>query len=457
MSIDLLVEQASSDHREGRLALAETRYCAAINMASDHWGACFGLAQLLIRMDRFDDAIRWLTWLLLDPQDAAALHRQLGMAHACAGRLDVALRHFQHVLDQDPDDPAALHIVANFQQALGQVAEAEASYRHALALKPLLTIPAVLSPPDFRVLFVFAPGGGNTPFAYLIEQARFESNVVSLLQDFEYDVERLRPHADVVVNLVADVDQGHALLGPAQALVDRIGKPVVNHPQLIASTSREAIARRLADTPGCRVPQTRFFSVAELRVAQPALSFPLLVRPAGTHGGDDFEQMADPAQLSAFLARHDRQGYYLTPFVDYRSDDGKFRKYRFIYVNGEILPYHLAIGDQWKVHHVTTDMANRPWMQAEERAFLEDPWRVFGELQHAALRSIRDTIGLDYFGIDCALDRDGAVVMFEVNACMLVHGRNSSFPYKTEPVMRIKRAFHAMLERLARDAPARSD
>jgi hypothetical protein len=40
--------------------------------------------------------------------------------------------------------------------------------------------------------------------------------------------------------------------------------------------------------------------------------------------------------------------------------------------------------------------------------------------------------------------------VFEVNASMLVHGRNQQFPYKTAAVERIKQAFHALLERLAR-------
>jgi glutathione synthase/RimK-type ligase-like ATP-grasp enzyme len=65
------------------------------------------------------------------------------------------------------------------------------------------------------------------------------------------------------------------------------------------------------------------------------------------------------------------------------------------------------------------------------------------------LQRIRDAIGLDFFGIDCGLDRDGAVVVFEVNASMLVHGRNQQFPYKTEAVERIKQAFHGLLARLA--------
>jgi tetratricopeptide (TPR) repeat protein len=454
MPIDRLLSLASSYQQEGRLDLAENHYRNAMGIEPDHWDACFGLGQVLIRQDRFDEAIGWLSQLVNRSGDHAAVHRQLGLAEACTGRRQRALDHFKHALEHEPDDPATLHIVANFQQSLGLNTEADATYRRAVKLKPLITVPAVISPPDFRVLFVFGPSAGNTPIEYLIEQASFESNIVTLLQDMDYDVDRLRAYANVVVNLISDVDRGHAFLAPAQALVERIGGPVVNHPKTIAGTSRDSVARLLATLPGCRVPQTRLYQAAELRdllaCASPALpAFPFLVRPAGTHGGDDFEKMENPAQLQAFLGGHEPRSHYLTPFVDYRSEDGYFRKYRFICVDDEILPYHLAIDDKWKVHHVTTRMATQTWMQDEERAFLKDPWRVFGVEQQAALQQIRDAIGLDFFGIDCALDRDGAVVVFEVNASMLVHGRNQQFPYKTEAVERIKRAFHGLLARLA--------
>ncbi|MEW6344016.1 MAG: tetratricopeptide repeat protein [Paraburkholderia sp.] len=462
MSIDPVLFLASSYHEEGRLDLAERYYREAISIEPDHWDACLGLAQVLIRQDRFDEAIGRLTRLLNVHGDSATVYRQLGLAEACMGRRQRALDHFKRALEHDPDDPATLHIVANFQQALGLDSEADANYRRAVKSKPLIAVPAVVAPPDFRVLFVFGPGAGNTPIEYLIEQARFESNIVTLLRDVDYDVDRLRVYADVVVNLISDVDRGHAFLGSAQTLIERVGSPIINHPQTIAGTSRESVALRLAEVPDCCVPQTRRYPAAELRTmlshsSLAQLSFPLLVRPAGTHGGDDFERMEEHAQLRAFLDRHDANSYYVTPFVDYRSDDGYFRKYRFVCVGDEILPYHLAIDDKWKVHHVSTSMASHPWMQAEERAFLLDPWRVFGPAQRTALQLIRDSIGLDFFGIDCSLARDGAVIVFEVNASMLVHGNNHRFPYKTAAVERIRQSFHAMLERRARNAPVRPD
>jgi hypothetical protein len=41
-------------------------------------------------------------------------------------------------------------------------------------------------------------------------------------------------------------------------------------------------------------------------------------------------------------------------------------------------------------------------------------------------RGARHRVGLDYFGIDCSLDRDGDVVIFEVNASMLIHPHRES-------------------------------
>ncbi len=101
------------------------------------------------------------------------------------------------------------------------------------------------------------------------------------------------------------------------------------------------------------------------------------------------------------------------------------------------------------MHHVNTDMANQVWMQREEAAFLDDPSRVFNAGNYQTLRTIQQRIGLEYFGIDCGLDAGGNLVVFEVNASMLVHDDNREFPYKDPAVRRIKAAFDAMLAKLA--------
>ena len=177
---------------------------------------------------------------------------------------------------------------------------------------------------------------------------------------------------------------------------------------------------------------------------------PLLIRCAGTHGGDDFEKIDDIAAIAPFVSNHPDANFYISEFADYRSADGYYRKYRLISLNDEILPYHLAIHDHWLVHHFRTDMANQEWMRKEEEAFLKDPHLVFSKEHFSAMQEIAKLIGLDYCGIDCALDRDGKIVVFEANATMRVHDEKvATFTYKNPYIAKIKEAFDAMLVRLA--------
>jgi glutathione synthase/RimK-type ligase-like ATP-grasp enzyme len=285
----------------------------------------------------------------------------------------------------------------------------------------------------------------------MMKQVACSSTIMYLLPDFEYPLEMLRAEADVVVNLIADADKGRPMLEAACTLVEQLGMPVVNPPQKILPTDRESIAQLLSGIAGCLVPVTSHFPPAMLLsgdfdLKDSPFSYPVLLRPAGTHGGEDFEKVNDKDELQAQARKHPDALHYLSNYIDYRSADGYFRKYRFMFVGGEVYPYHLAIDSKWKIHHATTDMLNQQWMQDEEAAYLEDPHAVFGEAQYRVLHAIRDAVGLDYFGIDCGLDQQGRVVVFEVNACMLVHAHNENFPYKTPAVERIKAAFYQMLK-----------
>ena len=457
--MDALFDAALLHHREGRLDAAEALYREVIEASPTHGAACVNLARLQMRRGAFEAAIRWLRWSIAHTPYSVEALRYLGLAYASSKQLALSLETFNELLVHQPDDVATLQIVANLQQELGLTDAAQATFARSHALQPLLPIAASRTPPEFRALLLFAPGAGNTPVDFLIEGAPFESLILNVLPDVEHDFARLHEAADVVVNLVADVDLGQIALPHAARLAKGIGHVVVNDPQRVAHTDRESVARCLEGVPGCVVPQTRRYS--ETLLASHAngddsinMAFPLLLRPAGTHGGHDFHKVGDAATLSTWLASIKAPLYYVTPYVDYRSVDGYFRKYRFLFVDDQVLPYHLAINETWKVHHATTGMIDHTWMQDEERTFLEEPRRVFSEAQFDALLAIRERIGLDYFGVDCGVDRSGQIVVFEVNACMLVHGRNAAFPYKTDAVNRIRDAFHAMLRRKVHNAQA---
>jgi hypothetical protein len=200
------------------------------------------------------------------------------------------------------------------------------------------------------------------------------------------------------------------------------------------------------------VPQTlRRTRAALARAAAPTAAQPWLVRPAGDHGGERLERVASPEALARFVAATDGDTFYVTRFVDFASGDGRYRKYRFIFLGDAVLPYHLAIGDHWKVHYFRTAMDQHDWMRREEEAFLADHTRVFDGAKAAALAAIRAAIDLEFFGLDCAIDRAGALVVFEANASMLVHAADSAelFPYKQASFARIRDAFDRLIETTA--------
>jgi tetratricopeptide (TPR) repeat protein len=429
----------------GHAASAAESYRRALRSFPAHAETRIKLAHALKLDADFAAAADVLEGLAADFPDDAAVEKEFGRLCFARGQLDDAVDRFDRALRLNPRDADAHHWLANLETLRGNAAAAQTHYRRSVALDPVVRVSAVSSPADFSVLFLFAPGGANTPPDFLVKQARYESCFLLVLAGASYDHRRLRDAASVVVNLISDVDSAREILLEAAALLDRIGLRVINHPRSILRTDRQSVAELLAGIPFCRVPWVRRL---EAGACWGKDGSPALVRVAGTHGGESFERIETAAAFSAFAALHPDADLYLTEFVDYQSADGLFRKYRFFFVGEEILPYHLAISDGWKVHHCTTDMANQAWMRDEEAAFLNDPGRVFDAHHFAALEAIRRRIGLEFCGIDCGLDRNGDLVVFEVNATMLVRRPDGMFAYKAPAADRIKRAFDGMLARV---------
>ena len=434
-------------------------YLQALKLNPAHWPSRTNLAQAVMATKQYLVARALLTELAEERPHDGKIRHQLGKACFELDDIDAAIGHFEAAVAINADDAESLYWIGGIRQKLGNIEAAQAAYVAAARIQPLIRRSAAKSPADFRVLALYAPFAGNTPAEYLFKDAAYDTDTYALLDSSEPDAASLG-EADVVVNLISDADQAGAVLPLAARLVARLGKPVINDPGKIQRTTRDAVAELLPGIAGCRIPQILRLAAAS-DVSIPALqarlsfSFPVLVRPAGTHGGDDFEKIGDVAELASFLAQRPDSDHYVIEYIDYASADGYFRKYRFIFVSEEILPYHLAIGNEWKVHHVSTDMANQPWMQQEEAMFLANPGAIFDASHDQALRTVRERIGLDYFGIDCGLDAAGNLIVFEVNASMLVHDDNADYPYKDPFVRAIKQAFDAMLRnRAGRDLPA---
>jgi tetratricopeptide (TPR) repeat protein len=439
--------------KTGRAQDAIPLYLQALKLTPTHWETRTGLVEALMATKQYPAARALLQELLAERPQAGQIQYQLGKVCFALNEMESAIRHFEQAIALNPNDADSRYWIGGIKQTMGDIDAAEAAYAAATQIRPLVRRQAIKSPPDFRLLALYAPFSGNTPIQYLFKDATYDIDTLAFFGPGVSDSSSLGD-IHVVVNLISDADQAEAMLPVAARVVAKLGKPVVNDPGKILRTTRDALADLLPGIPACRVPRIlRLDAGTDVSVAALAgllpFTLPVLARPAGTHGGDDFKKIESLDELARFLAQRREDDHYVIEYVDYASSDGHFRKYRFIFVGEEILPYHLAIGNDWKVHHVSTDMASQPWMQQEEAAFLAYPAAIFNAAHYQALRVVRERFGLDYFGIDCGLDPAGNLIVFEVNASMLVHDDNAEFPYKDPFVHVIKTAFDAMLRNRA--------
>jgi tetratricopeptide (TPR) repeat protein len=369
-------------------------------------------------------------------------------------RLDEAIGYYRITLGLDRGMKEIDAIIGNALLETGAAAEAHAHFIRSLGeTRWARAIPAPSA--RLRVGVLLAPGANNTPTSFILDPASYDIEIVFMVEGFDYPDARIAASYDVLFNAIGDPDRAADALACAIAVTRAVGLPVVNAPAEIAETGRDRMAARLAPLEGCVAPPTRRVATQKLRapgaletVAQ-EIGFPLLARPVGSHGGDDLVKLDSPAALEAHVAGTPAEALYLTRFCDFGSADGLYRKYRFIVVAGELFPYHLAIGDGWLVHYFRTEMRDRPALLDEEARFLTDYRASLGHVIEAALAGIVRRVPLDFFGIDCAVDRDGKLLVFECNATMLVHDADPSpvFDFKRAPAERIRQAVGRLLAR----------
>ena len=65
-----------------------------------------------------------------------------------------------------------------------------------------------------------------------------------------------------------------------------------------------------------------------LKRVLPAAAFPIIARPIGSHAGAGLEKLDDAGAVAAYLTAHAAEAFFVSPFIDYASPDGLFRKQR---------------------------------------------------------------------------------------------------------------------------------
>ena len=440
-----------SRQRLGRRAAALAALDQALALDPDLITVHGNRGHVLADMGRWDEAAAAFRKAVTVLPDAAAAWRSLGTACRHGNLLAEAEAAGRRAIALAPDDLEALIQLATTLERIGDADGAAELFAEVARRRGAVVEPCLGGSPQARILILCARGGANVPTNYLFDRQRFETIALNLPPPSASNAVELEaalaglPKVDVVFSAVGDGQEGDPFLAQAAALTTRLGLPLLNPPDRIPPTCRDALPSLLAGIPGLTAPATRRLTRAELERIR--LDRPLLVRPLNSHGGHDLAKIEGQAGLEAYLARTPFDAFFVTDFADFASADGYWRKYRFIFVDRQVFPYHLAIHTDWLIHYYRADMGLEPWMKQEEEAFLTDHRCAFPGALAEAVAKVARRLDLDYGGMDCAVTRDGRVVVFEANACMLLHLHDSpeDFPYKHRLVPRITEAISRMV------------
>jgi hypothetical protein len=373
---------------------------------------------------------------MVDPEpDYAASRLRLEAALSDPALSDPALR------------TAAHYLLWEVCQACGDPTAALDHLHQAIRRDPLQTREVPGAVPVRSVLALATPGDfqANLPLSLLLDgSTRLHTLWIT---GAETAPPPCLPPIDAVFVAIGEDCRHAAALRAADALARAIGRPTINSGARIASLSRDGVCRLLDGMPDMVVPAQRPTGRADLLAHRPAC--PFIIRPHASHAGLGLALIDEAASLDDYLDDScDQAVFYVAPFVDYRSSDGYFRKYRIVFVDRVPYPVHLAIHDDWAIWYYNAQMQRSAWKRDEEADFLADMARALGPRALRALHALGQRIDLDYVGLDCAVLPDGRLLVFEVETGMLVHDSDppALFAYKKPAIARIIAAVNTLLD-----------
>lgn len=362
----------------------------------------------------------------------------------------------------DPYDTGALLDLSNLLQLTGQREEGLQAQGHALALNQVYERAGHT---DGIRLLAFVKAGDfmtNTPLDFLLKDS--SATLIQIYVDDHTPLPPIPDH-DVAIVAIGEADDSHPVLARLENDLKGWPRPVLNRKdRAIIDLSRSTVSDLFAASSHVIAPKTLrlarqgLHEIAAGRAdLDPALSWPLLIRPVGSHAGNNLEKITGPQTLTAYLHGFDSPHAYVAPFLDYASPDGRYRKYRIALIGKRPYLSHLAISDHWMVHYLNAGMSESQAKRDEEAQAMTHFDEAFALRHKAALHELCTLIDLDYFAIDCAETADGKLLLFEADAAMIIHAMDEPnlFPYKRPQMKKLFGAFQALLDR-AVSAPQHS-
>jgi hypothetical protein len=295
----------------------------------------------------------------------------------------------------------------------------------------------------------------NTPLDFITNYLDVRLDLLFLMPD--RGLPAIIPDHDVMFFAVSESDA--AMLARMSRLFTSWPRPVLNDPSFQPALARDTLARSLADVPSICSPSTVAVGRDELASLLrgsgansdllPGCRYPVLVRPQGSHAGAGLKKIDDSGDLAAYMLFSFVSSYFVTAFVDYRSADGLYRKYRVAFMDRQPYLCHMAVSQNWMVHYLNAGMTESADKRAEEAQAMMHFDATFVARHREAFVALHERLPLDYYSIDCSELPDGRLLVFEADTAAIIHAMDPEavFPYKHTQMRKVFAAFGDMLRR----------
>ncbi|PLY15508.1 MAG: hypothetical protein C0628_02595 [Sulfurimonas sp.] len=140
----------------------------------------------------------------------------------------------------------------------------------------------------------------------------------------------------------------------------------------------------------------------------------------------------------------------MTQFVDYADTMGIYTKYRLVVVDGEVYIRHVIFSDSWVINSKSREYMEKNKKYQSQEAKILKSFDIEIKPKIKDVNQIYQKLKLDYFGIDCYIDKDMNILVFEINANMnvLINNAKDKINIWTKQIDIIKNAVIVMIEKV---------
>lgn len=264
---------------------------------------------------------------------------------------------------------------------------------------------------------------GTNIIAQLLDKNEFKiQNLVLGGEKENIQLQTSKP--DLIYNAMCNYDVQKRSLKSFEEKFGNLNITILNHPDGIKKSTRDAIYNQFKTNQAFIVPKTvRVRPKSSKNVLELAeennINFPFILRTIGENNSREITKLdskEDIDNLEQFA--YDGSEFYLIQYHEYKSSDEIYRKGRLLVISGEVIPRHLLFSKNWMVEYYGNEelLKEKCELSSEEEILLTS--EVSSELVNVG-KEIFNYTKLDYFGVDYGINSDGKVIVFEANACMI--------------------------------------